>query len=172
MDFDVRTMDIKHLDEEEVHMRADLYQGSFPITTEENLKAIPEEFDARNQWGNCWSLKEVRDQSNCGSCWAVSTASAASDRLCIAKGWYNEPDDPIRRSYQTYLSDADIMTCCKECMRKNGNKEEDGYVYNQFMCITLAKLIPSLDAMEDPCIKPGCTWYKKERALEDLMRTK
>lgn len=33
-----------------------------------NLKDIPDEFDARTQWPNCDSLKEVRDQGSCGSC--------------------------------------------------------------------------------------------------------
>jgi len=30
---------------------------------------IPENFDARIKWPYCPSLKEVRDQGSCGSCW-------------------------------------------------------------------------------------------------------
>jgi len=34
----------------------------------------------REQWPNCPTLKEVRDQGNCGSCWAISAVEAMSDR--------------------------------------------------------------------------------------------
>jgi cathepsin B len=30
---------------------------------------IPKEFDPRTKWPNCESLKEIRDQGSCGSCW-------------------------------------------------------------------------------------------------------
>jgi cathepsin B len=30
---------------------------------------IPEEFDAREQWPDCPTIKEIRDQGSCGSCW-------------------------------------------------------------------------------------------------------
>ncbi|VDO46061.1 unnamed protein product [Haemonchus placei] len=44
---------------------------------------IPESFDARTKWKECPSITHIRDQSNCGSCWAVSAAETMSDRLCI-----------------------------------------------------------------------------------------
>ena len=34
-----------------------------------SLKDLPASFDAREQWSNCPSIKEVRDQGDCGSCW-------------------------------------------------------------------------------------------------------
>lgn len=30
---------------------------------------IPESFDAREQWPDCATIGEIRDQANCGSCW-------------------------------------------------------------------------------------------------------
>ena len=38
-------------------------------------RTLPDSFDARNQWPFCGSLNEIRDQSACGSCWAVSRYS-------------------------------------------------------------------------------------------------
>jgi len=48
-------------------------------------------------------IGNIRDQSACGSCWAVAAAGAMSDRLCIAtKGTFNGS-----------LSGNDLMSCCK-----------------------------------------------------------
>eukprot|EP00470_Lotharella_oceanica_P012464 CAMPEP_0170195038 /NCGR_PEP_ID=MMETSP0040_2-20121228/60605_1 /TAXON_ID=641309 /ORGANISM="Lotharella oceanica, Strain CCMP622" /LENGTH=329 /DNA_ID=CAMNT_0010444103 /DNA_START=40 /DNA_END=1029 /DNA_ORIENTATION=- len=48
---------------------------------------IPESFDSETNWPECSEvIGDIRDQSNCGCCWAFGSASAASDRLCIATG--------------------------------------------------------------------------------------
>ena len=41
---------------------------------------IPKSFDAREQWPNCPSITDIRDQGSCGSCW-VSTYEDVP--LCI-----------------------------------------------------------------------------------------
>jgi cathepsin B len=47
--------------------------------------AIPESFDSETNWPHCAkSIGDIRDQSNCGCCWAFAAAEAASDRMCIA----------------------------------------------------------------------------------------
>ncbi|VDP10416.1 unnamed protein product [Soboliphyme baturini] len=63
----------------------------------------PTDFDARQKWSTCESLKLIRDQSNCGSCWAVSSASVMSDRICIASNGNHQP----------YISDEFITACCR-----------------------------------------------------------
>lgn len=74
----------------------------FPHTFLQAL-TIPESFDAREEWGSkCPSLHEVRDQGNCGSCWAVAAAEAMTDRMCIASGGSNT----VR------LSEEDLVSCC------------------------------------------------------------
>jgi cathepsin B len=65
----------------------------------------PDKFDARQQWPQCPSIAEIRDQSNCGSCWAVAAAEAMSDRICIASNGNEKVD----------ISATDLMACCRMC---------------------------------------------------------
>ncbi|KAF5405801.1 Cathepsin B endopeptidase [Paragonimus heterotremus] len=64
--------------------------------------ALPESFDAREQWPNCTSIGEIRDQSSCGSCWAFGAVEAMSDRICI----HSNGKLDVR------LSARDLLSCC------------------------------------------------------------
>lgn len=33
--------------------------------------ALPTNFDSRQQWPNCPTIREIRDQGSCGSCWVI-----------------------------------------------------------------------------------------------------
>lgn len=47
--------------------------------------AAPLSFDSEKNWPQCAKvIGDIRDQSNCGCCWAFGAAEAASDRMCIA----------------------------------------------------------------------------------------
>ena len=51
------------------------------------LAAPPAAFDSATNWPACAkTIGDIRDQSNCGCCWAFGGAEAASDRMCIASG--------------------------------------------------------------------------------------
>ncbi|XP_023712916.1 uncharacterized peptidase C1-like protein F26E4.3 isoform X2 [Cryptotermes secundus] len=52
-----------------------------PVTPVYDPWRIPRSFDARNKWPGL--IEGVRDQGWCGSSWALSTASVASDRFAV-----------------------------------------------------------------------------------------
>ncbi|KAI1895686.1 hypothetical protein AGOR_G00108780 [Albula goreensis] len=66
---------------------------------------VPENFDSREQWPNCPTLQEIRDQGSCGSCWAFGAAEAISDRLCIHSN----------AKVSVEISAEDLLTCCFSC---------------------------------------------------------
>jgi cathepsin B len=78
--------------------------------------SIPASFDARSQWPKCNLIPFIRDQGQCGSCWAVATTSVMSDRYCIQTNGAQQP----------YISDEDVLSCCSYC----GSGCGGGYPYN------------------------------------------
>lgn len=78
---------------------------------------LPTTFDARTQWPECTLIGFIRDQAQCGSCWAVSSSAAMGDRTCISTSGAQVP----------YLSDEDVMTCCGRQCAPDGNGCDGGY---------------------------------------------
>jgi cathepsin B len=73
---------------------------------QEVIDALPTDFDARKEWGTtCPSVGEVRDQANCGSCWAFGAVEAITDRTCILSQGKNSP----------HISAQDMNSCCTTC---------------------------------------------------------
>ena len=95
-----------------------ILEGDIQMTykTYKNKKInLPENYDAREQYPKCESIKEVRDQANCGSCWAFGAVEAMSDRICIFSGQKN----------QTRVSAQNLLACCTVC----GFGCDGGYPY-------------------------------------------
>eukprot|EP01063_Lacrimia_lanifica_P032303 TRINITY_DN54_c0_g4_i2.p1 TRINITY_DN54_c0_g4~~TRINITY_DN54_c0_g4_i2.p1 ORF type:complete len:327 (+),score=46.18 TRINITY_DN54_c0_g4_i2:63-1043(+) len=65
-----------------------------------NVVRTPKKFDARVEWPHCTGMQTVRDQSGCGSCWAMSAAQTFGERLCAQSG------------QDRFFSAADTVACC------------------------------------------------------------
>ena len=64
---------------------------------------LPTEFDWRTdpRAAQCPTVSEIRDQANCGSCWAFGSVEALSDRQCIQ----------TKAAKQVHLSAQDVASC-------------------------------------------------------------
>ena len=63
------------------------------------LTSAPTNFDARKAYSGC--IASIRNQGQCGSCWAFGAASALGDRLCIYS----------KRSLDVILSPQQMVSC-------------------------------------------------------------
>jgi cathepsin B len=64
------------------------------------LTALPASFDSRKKWPKCVGI--IRNQGNCGSCWAYSGTSTLADRVCVAtKG----------KSKNILMSPQELVSC-------------------------------------------------------------
>ncbi|KAG8185661.1 hypothetical protein JTE90_008931 [Oedothorax gibbosus] len=66
---------------------------------------LPDNFDAREQWTQCPTISQIRDQASCGSCWAFGAVEAISDRHCIHSNG----------KVSVQISAQDLLTCCDTC---------------------------------------------------------
>jgi len=60
-----------------------LIPGNYPAPKGKyELQDLPAAFDARTKWAGC--IYPIRNQQQCGSCWAFAASEVLSDRFCIA----------------------------------------------------------------------------------------
>ncbi|EFC44879.1 cathepsin B [Naegleria gruberi] len=76
---------------------------------------LPTNFDSRQQWGKC--IHPIRNQEQCGSCWAFSASESLSDRFCIAS---NGKVDVI-------LSPQDMVSCDYNDMGCDGGNLDNAW---------------------------------------------
>lgn len=88
-----------------VHKDADKFKPPVMLHGIDARDDFPENFDSREQWPNCPTIKEIRDQGSCGSCWAFGAVEAMSDRICI----HSQGKVHFR------VSAEDLVSCCHTC---------------------------------------------------------
>lgn len=82
--------------------------GAFLLDKENTLEKFsydnataPAAFDSRTQWPQCNTIRNIRNQGQCGSCWAFSATEVMSDRFCIAS----------QATINKLMSPQDMVSC-------------------------------------------------------------
>jgi len=78
---------------------------------------LPKSFDSRTQWPKC--IHEIRDQQQCGSCWAFAASEVLSDRFCIAS----------QSSTDVIMSPQELVSCDTQDYGCNGGYVDKSWDY-------------------------------------------
>ena len=121
------------------------------------IEGLPENFDLREQYPYCNSLFEIRDQSSCGSCWAVASVETMSDRHCIISKGLQKP----------ILSSYAVISCCSLC----GKGCAGGLPYEAFIYWVGAGIPTGGDYGDKetcmPYFLPKCNHHMNDTGLPD-----
>jgi len=114
---------------------------------EEIAEAIPAAFDSRTQWPGC--VHRIRNQQQCGSCWAFAATEALSDRFAIQSSL----------AINVTLSPQDLVSCdnADGNMGCNGGYPIRAWVYMQTTGITTDACYPytSGNGVTGNCLLPA-----------------
>ncbi|KAF0982801.1 hypothetical protein FDP41_010780 [Naegleria fowleri] len=112
--------------------------------------ALPDSFDARQQWPTC--IHPIRNQQQCGSCWAFSASEVLSDRFCIAT--LNQP-----KKVNVVLSPQDLV-CFVSCNWYN-NGCDGGILWLAWMYLEHTGIVPDscMPYVSGNGVAPSCPKY-------------
>jgi len=91
--------------------------SSAPVMYHSNFDkaSLPTSFTAGvDKWPACHStISYIKDQADCGSCWAVAASEVVADRMCIANNGAHLNNDKLNEPTPAIvMSAAQIMSCC------------------------------------------------------------
>lgn len=130
--------------------RAKLAKNPLPAMP---LSALPTTFNATSNWPNAYSIGHVRDQSDCGCCWAFASTETLNDRL------------GIKYNYTGLLSVQDTCSCCNGdngCSGSNGC--DGGFTEDAWQYFSHTGLVTGGDS---PSIGSGSTCFPYQLEMCD-----
>lgn len=88
-----------------------------------------DEFDSRKQWGK--KVHEIRNQGQCGSCWAFGATEALSDRFAIEKNIdvVLSPQHLVSCDRGNFGCNGGYLNKAWDFMQKNGVTTDECYPY-------------------------------------------
>jgi len=107
------------------------------------LRDVPDTFDSRKQWPNC--IHVIRDQGQCGSCWAFGATESLEDRLCIV----------TNGAQNVQLSEQTMVSCDTSDYGCQGGYLQNAWAFLEKTGVTLesCQKYVSGSGAEPPCKK-------------------
>jgi len=124
------------------------------VHTKPNVTAIPERYSTLDAHPQCRFF--VRDQGQCGSCWAVTAVDVLTDRLCITQG------------VKEALSAEPLVACAG--MAANGQEVMEPFTKPECLASAQGDKIWSCacDGLDTTTPPPGCSGNSMQAAWEYL----
>lgn len=103
--YDYSTHPFKDIEFETLKKRFNIFDipqielDKLPIRSEFDFTELPANFNSKDKWVGC--IHPIRNQLNCGACWAFASTDVLSDRLCIKS----------KRAINVVLSVQDPIDC-------------------------------------------------------------
>ena len=99
------------------------------VADAEIIHTAPENFDAREKWPKC--VHAVRNQGNCGSCWAFAATNQLADRFCIeGKDLILSPQYVIECDKDDDCCDGGYLDSSFKFLEKTGTVEDHCLPYD------------------------------------------
>jgi cathepsin B len=132
--FDYEDHPFKDLTKEEVIQKSGVMTNKNhnlrTILYGEPTQALPRSFHYKDKWPQC--VHPIRDQQQCGSCWAFAASEVLSDRMCIAtEGRVN-----------VVMSPQDMVSCDYGALGCQGGYVDQSWSYIQSYGIVADSCLP------------------------------
>ena len=105
----------------------------------------PLNFDSREQWPHC--IGAIRNQENCGACWAFAAAETLSDRFCILSGGKVN----VTLAPQDLISCGHVRTPPKYMLGCDGGVPEYAWKYLEQTGISTDECMPFIGNKTETC---------------------
>jgi cathepsin B len=114
-----------------------------------------------DSWPECYStIFEIKNQAQCGSCWAVAASEVFEDRWCIS---CNVPKNAQGQKNVLWFAAEYLLSCCSYC----GDGCQGGYPIDAMRWFQY-KGIPTGGAYQSKC---GCQTYEVQPGAPDTGST-
>jgi len=121
-------------------------ESNLPVHSYDDVSDVPASFDATTQWPDF--IHPIRNQEQCGSCWAFAASEVLSDRYGIA----------TNGSENAVLSPESLVSCDKTDMGCQGGNLNNAWNYLRDTGITTDKCFPyTAGGGNAPACQSTCT---------------
>uniref|UniRef100_A0A7S3JEA4 Peptidase C1A papain C-terminal domain-containing protein n=1 Tax=Euplotes harpa TaxID=151035 RepID=A0A7S3JEA4_9SPIT len=124
--------------------------GLFGVDNE-GLATVPAAFDSREQWSMC--PFDIKDQGQCGSCWAFGAVETLEDRVCISS----------KGAVKSDLSEQNMVSCDWVGFGCSGGWPISAFSYLSLLGVPTEECVPYTSGKSGEAW--GCTYECADKSV-------